>query len=101
MIYGELRARILSRKISLTDSLDVGVLARELDTLPATVYHAVTKLVADGLLMRDGDRGYVVRPVTRQSFRGGLRRAVHDGAGRLRPQQWATWRRNGLLPCAT
>ena len=67
VIYGELRARILSRAISLEDSLDVGALAAELDTLPGTVYHAVTKLVADGLLARDPDRGYVVQAVTAKS----------------------------------
>ena len=67
VIYGELRGRILSRAFSLTDSLDVGVLAKELDTLPATAYHAVTKLVADGLLARDPARGYVVKPVTPES----------------------------------
>ena len=64
VIYGELRGRILSRAISLEDSLDVGALAVELDTLPGTVYHAVTKLVADGLLARDPERGYVVKAVT-------------------------------------
>ena len=32
--------------------------------LPATIYHALTKLVADGLLARDPERGYVVKPVT-------------------------------------
>jgi flavin reductase (DIM6/NTAB) family NADH-FMN oxidoreductase RutF/DNA-binding GntR family transcriptional regulator len=62
--YGDLRNRILSRSISLEDSLDVGILAKELDTLPGTVYHAVTKLVADGLLARDPQRGYVVKPGT-------------------------------------
>jgi DNA-binding GntR family transcriptional regulator/flavin reductase (DIM6/NTAB) family NADH-FMN oxidoreductase RutF len=67
IIYGELRSRILSRAFSLDDSLDVGTLAKELDVLPATVYHAVTKLVADGLLTRDPERGYVVKPVTAQS----------------------------------
>ena len=64
IVYGELRSRILSRSFSLDDSLDVGTLAKELDVLPATVYHAVTKLVADGLLARDPERGYVVKPVT-------------------------------------
>jgi len=64
VIYGELRARILGRSISLEDSLDVIALAKELGTLPGTVYHAVTKLVADGLLARDPERGYVVKPVT-------------------------------------
>ena len=67
MVYGELRSRILSRTFSLEDSLDVGTLAKELDVLPGTVYHAVTKLVADGLLARDPERGYVVKPVTPQS----------------------------------
>ena len=67
IVYGELRSRILSRSFSLEDSLDVGTLAKELDVLPATVYHAVTKLVADGLLARDPERGYVVKPVTPES----------------------------------
>jgi 4-nitrophenol 2-monooxygenase / 4-nitrocatechol 4-monooxygenase, reductase component len=62
--YAELRTRILTRSFSLEDSLDVGRLAAEFDTLPATMYHAVTKLVADGLLARDPERGYVVKPVT-------------------------------------
>ena len=67
IVYEELRRRILSRQIALEDSLDVSALAEELDTLPATVYHAVTKLVTDGLLARDPDRGYVVKPVTPES----------------------------------
>jgi 4-nitrophenol 2-monooxygenase / 4-nitrocatechol 4-monooxygenase, reductase component len=67
IVYGELRNRILSRAISLLDTLDVGTLAKDLDVLPATVYHAVTKLVADGLLARDPERGYVVKPVTPKS----------------------------------
>jgi DNA-binding GntR family transcriptional regulator/flavin reductase (DIM6/NTAB) family NADH-FMN oxidoreductase RutF len=66
-VYRELRSRILSRAISLDDSLDIGALAKALDTLAATVYHAVTKLVADGLVARDPDRGYVVKPVTPES----------------------------------
>ena len=64
VVYAELRARILSRAFSLDDRLDVASLAKDLDVLPATAYHAVTKLVADGLLARDPERGYVVKPVT-------------------------------------
>lgn len=67
VIYGELRSRILTRSISLDDALDVSALAKELDTLPGTVYHAVTKLLADGLLARHPERGYVVKPVTPES----------------------------------
>ena len=65
--YGELRTRILDRTFSLQDSLDIGELAREFATLPATIYHAVTKLVADGLLARDPGHGYVIKPVTPQT----------------------------------
>ena len=64
VVYGELRSRILSRSFSLEDRLDVATLAKELVVLPATIYHALTKLVADGLLARDPERGYVVKPVT-------------------------------------
>jgi flavin reductase (DIM6/NTAB) family NADH-FMN oxidoreductase RutF/DNA-binding GntR family transcriptional regulator len=67
IVYSDLRGRILSRSFSLEASLDVGALSQELAVLPATVYHAVTKLVADGLLARDPERGYVVRPVTPES----------------------------------
>jgi len=67
IVYGDLRGRILSRSFSLEASLDVGALSQELAVLPATVYHAVTKLVADGLLARDPERGYVVKPVTPES----------------------------------
>jgi DNA-binding GntR family transcriptional regulator len=65
--YGELRTRILNRTFSLQDALDIGELAKEFATLPATIYHAVTKLVADGLLARDPGHGYVIKPVTPQT----------------------------------
>jgi len=65
--YGELRTRILNRTFSLENALDIGELAGEFATLPATIYHAMTKLVADGLLARDPEHGYVVRPVTSQT----------------------------------
>ena len=67
IVYGELRRRILTRSIALDERLDIAVVAGELETLPATVHHAVTKLLADGLLARHPERGYVVRPVTPES----------------------------------
>ncbi|MGD9528926.1 MAG: flavin reductase [Dehalococcoidia bacterium] len=67
VVYRELRRRILTRSIPFDQQIDVGLLAAELDTLAATVYHAVTQLVADGLLVRDPQRGYVVKPVTPES----------------------------------
>jgi hypothetical protein len=48
-IHSELRRRILVRSISL----DLQTLAAEFNVLPGAVYHAVTKLVSDGLLERD------------------------------------------------
>lgn len=62
-VHSELRRRILVRSISLDDSLDLQALAAEFNVLPEAVYHAVTKLVTDGLLERDPERGYVLRPV--------------------------------------
>lgn len=67
VVYGELRGRILSRSIALGDALNVSGVAKDLDVLPATVYHALIKLVADGLLAREPGRGYVVKPVTAQT----------------------------------
>jgi flavin reductase (DIM6/NTAB) family NADH-FMN oxidoreductase RutF/DNA-binding GntR family transcriptional regulator len=100
IVYGELRRRILSRAISLEDSLNVGTMAKELDVLPATVYHAVTKLVADGLLARDPERGYVVKPVTPQTSAEAFdaRCAMELGAaattvGRVSPDRVAVLRK--------
>ena len=99
IVYGELRSRILSRAFSLDDSLDVGTLAKELDVLPATVYHAVTKLVADGLLARDPERGYVVKPVTAAVVGTGVRRPLRDGAGRRGDDRRAGVRTSGSRAC--
>ena len=49
--------------------------------LPATVYRAVTELVADGLLARDPERGYLVQPVTTRSSEQAFD-ALRDGAER-------------------
>jgi DNA-binding GntR family transcriptional regulator len=99
-VYGELRRRILSRAISLDDSLIVGTMAKELDVLPATVYHAVTKLFADGLLAGDPERGYVVKPVTPQTSAEAFdaRCAMELGAaattvGRVSPDRVAVLRK--------
>jgi 4-nitrophenol 2-monooxygenase / 4-nitrocatechol 4-monooxygenase, reductase component len=67
IVYGELRTRILTRAIALGVSLDIAVLAKDFNVLPATVYQAMIKLAADGLLGRDPDRGYVVKAVTPES----------------------------------
>lgn len=63
-VYDELRDRVMSRRIALGGSLDINRLATELDAERASVYHALTKLFAEGLLSRDAGARYVVTPVT-------------------------------------
>jgi flavin reductase (DIM6/NTAB) family NADH-FMN oxidoreductase RutF/DNA-binding GntR family transcriptional regulator len=63
-VHGELRSRIINRVLPASSSVDLAELTQELRALPSVVHHAVTKLVTEGLLGRDPDRGYFVRPVT-------------------------------------
>lgn len=100
LTYAELRGRILSRRFALSDAIDIGALAKELATLPATIYHAITKLVSDGLLARDPERGYVVKPITTDTARQAFdaRCAIELGVagsviGEIPPERLAHLRR--------
>lgn len=63
-VYEELRRRVLNRVLGASSSLDLAALAQQFNALPSAIYHAVTKLVTEGLLARNPDRGYYVRPIT-------------------------------------
>jgi flavin reductase (DIM6/NTAB) family NADH-FMN oxidoreductase RutF len=63
-VHEELRDRVLDRRLPLGEPLRVGALADELESEHATVHRALTKLAADGLLSREPDRGYLVKPIT-------------------------------------
>jgi flavin reductase (DIM6/NTAB) family NADH-FMN oxidoreductase RutF/DNA-binding GntR family transcriptional regulator len=63
-VHGELRGRILGRAMSAGTRVDLGELAQQFAARPSVIYHAVSKLVTEGLLGRDPERGYFVKPIT-------------------------------------
>src|SRR5262245_30858478 len=63
-VYGELRARVLTRQEPAGAKLSLHVLAAELGVSRSPVHHALTRLVSEGLLTVRPRRGYYVAPVT-------------------------------------
>lgn len=62
--YRDLRERVVSRQLPVGRVLDVDALAVELGTESPRVFYALTKLCADGLVSRDDDNAYLVKPLT-------------------------------------
>lgn len=63
-VYDELRMRILTRQDPSRAKLSLHALADELGVSRSPVHHALTRLVAEGLLTVRPRRGYYVTPVT-------------------------------------
>ena len=63
-VYGELRARLLTRRHVPGEKLSLHELAAELGVSRSPVHHALTRLVSEGLLTVKPRRGYFVTPVT-------------------------------------
>ena len=63
-VYDELRTRILTRQEPAGSKLSLHALADELGVSRSPVHHALTRLVAEGLLSVRPRRGYYVTPVT-------------------------------------
>jgi DNA-binding GntR family transcriptional regulator len=63
-VYDELRARILTRQEPAGAKLSLHALADEIGVSRSPVHHALTRLVAEGLLTVQPRRGYFVTPVT-------------------------------------
>jgi DNA-binding transcriptional MocR family regulator len=63
-VYDELRTRLLTRQEPAGAKLSLHVLATELGVSRSPVHHALTRLVAEGLLTVRPRRGYYVAPVT-------------------------------------
>jgi DNA-binding GntR family transcriptional regulator len=63
-VYEELRLRVLTRRHTPGEKLSLHVLADELGVSRSPVHHALTRLVAEGLLTVKARRGYYVTPVT-------------------------------------
>jgi DNA-binding GntR family transcriptional regulator len=63
-VYEEIRARVLTRRHAPGAKLSLHGLASELGVSRSPVHHALTRLVAEGLLSVQARRGYYVTPVT-------------------------------------
>src|SRR6188474_3627023 len=70
-VYDELRMRVLTRQEPAGRKLSLHVLATELGVSRSPVHHALTRLVAEGLLTVRPRRGYFVAPVTARAVAEG------------------------------
>jgi DNA-binding GntR family transcriptional regulator len=70
-VYGELRTQLLSRQHPPGSKLSLHGLASELGVSRSPVHHALTRLVAEGLLTVRPRRGYFVSPVTARAVAEG------------------------------
>ena len=70
-VYGELRARVLTRRHAPGAKISLHALAAELGVSRSPVHHALTRLVSEGLLTVRPRHGYYVTPVTAQAVAEG------------------------------
>jgi flavin reductase (DIM6/NTAB) family NADH-FMN oxidoreductase RutF/DNA-binding GntR family transcriptional regulator len=98
--YDRLRKLVLSREAGAGDRLDVQELSERLGLSPTSVYYALTRLVGDGLVARDQERGHVVTPLDAATSddANDAKLAIELGAadltvGRLTGDQLAEFRR--------
>lgn len=70
-VYDELRTRLLTRRHAPGSKLSLHTLADELGVSRSPVHHALTRLVAEGLLTVRPRRGYYVSPVTARAVAEG------------------------------
>ena len=105
--YRQLRQLVLSRRLGPDERLDVEPLAARLGAPPSSVYYALTRLVGDGLVSRDPERGYVVTPLDADTSDDAhdAKLAIELGAaemvvGRLRADQLAEFRERARATAA-
>ncbi|MFN8223146.1 MAG: GntR family transcriptional regulator [Gaiellales bacterium] len=67
-VYEKIRSRILDRTPGPGAKLSLHELATELGVSRSPVHHALTRLVAEGLLTVKARRGYFVTPVTKEAL---------------------------------
>jgi len=70
-VYETLRQRLLTRTVGPGTKLSLHELAAELGVSRSPVHHALTRLVAEGLLTVKARRGYYVAPVTAKALEDG------------------------------
>jgi flavin reductase (DIM6/NTAB) family NADH-FMN oxidoreductase RutF/DNA-binding GntR family transcriptional regulator len=83
--HAELRQQVLGGAFPPGEPLDTGTIARRLGCERWHVHHALTRLVADGLVAREPDTGYIVTPVDLATIEDALdgRCAIELGAAEL------------------
>ena len=98
-VYETLRQRILARDPGAGAKLSLHELASELGVSRSPVHHALTRLVAEGLLTVKARRGYYVTPVTDEAIVDGYDvrlalelHAAERTVGRLDAAQLARFR---------
>jgi len=98
-VYEEIKTRVLQRQHAPGSKLSLHGLAAELGVSRSPVHHALTRLVAEGLLTVRARRGYYVTPVTALALaegydvRLGLElHAAERTLGELGPAELATLR---------
>jgi flavin reductase (DIM6/NTAB) family NADH-FMN oxidoreductase RutF/DNA-binding GntR family transcriptional regulator len=83
--HAELRQQLLDGRFAPGEPLAIAELARRMRCERWHVHHALTRLVAEGLLTREPDRGHVVAPVDLRTIEDALdgRCAIELGAAEL------------------
>lgn len=61
--YQLIRRMVMARDIAIGATLDVDTLAHDLDLERPRIQYALMKLTSDGLVERDPNKGWVVRPI--------------------------------------
>jgi 4-nitrophenol 2-monooxygenase / 4-nitrocatechol 4-monooxygenase, reductase component len=102
--YREIRACVMNREIPIGERLDLDTLARQVNAPRNSVYHALTKLLGEGLVRRDSEGGFVVIPLTLEALQEGLRArcaielgVVQMTVGKLSPDELDDFRQAVLL----
>jgi GntR family transcriptional regulator, rspAB operon transcriptional repressor len=92
--YLWVRERLLAREFGPGEKLSLQALADELGVSRSPVHQALTRLVAEGLVIASRSRGYAVRPITprlmRESYDARLALelyAVEESSGRIPPDR--------------
>ena len=99
-VYQELRQHVLSRELALGEALDPHALANRFNAPQSSVFYALTKLSAEGLVSRDLTKGYVITPIDAKTLQEAIdaRCAIEVGVadhtvGRISPDDLAELRK--------
>ena len=97
--YQQIRRLVVARSLAAGATLSVDELARDLDLERPRIQYALMKLTSDGLVERDPDKGYVVRPIDARTARAAIHArslievaVVEEVAGRIDPARAAELR---------